>query len=214
MRIALLLLLLLPVIFGCASTSTATSQGIKEQGLPIHGEFCGPNIPALKSTDKRSQLAELQRISPIDGIDASCKRHDICYLERGYFNEACDKALIDDMQNFLRSKTSDTSCLALSYAIIDYFRLSNPSSSTAGSYADTAISGLAIQGSNLWMSTGTTFYRGYASFAVLVYSPVLLLIGMPPSEIGKLVAAPFKESGAFDYYPSRFKKCVFFDEKT
>ncbi|HUW44924.1 MAG TPA: hypothetical protein VMW50_03920 [Dehalococcoidia bacterium] len=211
---AAFVLLFLPLIFGCASSPTTTSQGIKEQGLPIHGEFCGPNIPTLKSTDKRSQLAELQRIPPIDNIDASCKRHDICYAKRGYFNEACDKALIDDMRNLLRSNTSDTSCLALSYAIIDYFRLSNPSSSTIGGYADTAISGLAVQGSNLWMSTGATFYRGYASFAVLMYSPVLLLMGMSPSQIGELAAAPHKESGAFDYYPSRFKKCIFANQKT
>lgn len=213
MRIALLLIFL-SFIAGCASSPTATSQDIKEQGIPIHGEFCGPNIPTLKATDKRSQLAELRRISPIDDIDESCKRHDICYVERGYFNEACDKALIDNMRNLLRSKTSDTSCLALSYAIIDYFRLSNPSSSNVASYANSAISGLAIQGSNLWMSTGTTFYRGYASFAVLVYSPVLLLIGISPSQIGELMAAPHKESGVFDYYPSRFKKCAFTDEKT
>ncbi len=213
MRI-LLFLVFLVVLGGCASSPTATSQGIKEQGIPIHGEFCGPNIPTLKVTDKKSQLIELRRITPIDGIDEACKRHDICYVERGYFNETCDKALIDSMRSLLQSKTSDTSCLALSYAIIDYFRLSNPSSSSIGGYADTTISGLAIQGSNLWMSTGATFYRGYASFAILFYSPVLLLMGVSPSQIGELMAAPHKESGAFDYYPSRFKKCVFVTEKT
>ena len=43
---------------------------------------------------------------PIDGIDAACKKHDMCYHYQGRDNPACDLALIQDLDDQLKTRLS------------------------------------------------------------------------------------------------------------
>lgn len=196
----------------CTNTPQKSSNA-SERGFPIHGEFCGPNIPTLKTQGINDRYAEIESIQAIDSIDDACKKHDVCYMDNGYYDESCDKKLIDDIGNILqfyldkKNDVFDTSCTALAAGIIDYFRITNPSRSGIEEYADSIASSIMVQGSNIWMSSGTSFYKGYASLAIVIYSPALLVLGVTPAEIKDMATAPLTENGMFDYYPSRFKKC-------
>lgn len=55
-------------------------------GLPIYGNYCGPGHgdPTYMTP-------------PVDAVDAVCMAHDMCYDTFGYFNCACDRALIAGM---------------------------------------------------------------------------------------------------------------------
>jgi hypothetical protein len=55
-------------------------------GLPIYGNYCGPG-----HGDSTYQTP------PVDAVDAVCMAHDACYDRLGYFNCACDRALIGNM---------------------------------------------------------------------------------------------------------------------
>jgi len=198
-------------IFSTASPSYTIAQEIEEIGIPFHGEFCGPNIPTLEYTNKQDHIYKLKQIAPIDVIDRSCKDHDICYVERGYFHEDCDRKLIDDLSNVLKLKTHDASCLALSIGIIYYFKLSNLPESGIGNYADTIISGLVNQGSNFWMSTEVMVHKIFFSAYSVATSPIALFYGENPLEIKDVIKKIYKENGVFDYYPGRYKKCEFSD---
>lgn len=48
--------------------------------LPIWGNWCGPGHGGGPA---------------VDVLDAGCRAHDKCYAERGYFNCACDRALVN-----------------------------------------------------------------------------------------------------------------------
>ena len=50
--------------------------------LPIYGNWCGPGHGGG---------------DPIDVIDTACRKHDLCYARRGYFDCSCDRALIADI---------------------------------------------------------------------------------------------------------------------
>lgn len=204
-------------ISGCSSCDTSSHKTedkieIKqENGIPIHGNFCGPNIPTINSTTVNLQVNELEKIVPIDVVDSACKDHDICYVKKGYFNYECDKALIDAIDSLLKYKDSDISCAAMNVAIIDYFKLSNPGNTPIGSYADTIITAGLLQGSNLWMSTGVKFYKAETSATIIIFSPIILLFTNTKScQIYDLLKTIHTtESGYFDYYPSRFRVCEF-----
>ena len=53
-------------------------------GLPIYGNFCGPDHGDPTKT-------------PVDAVDAACMVHDACYDATNYFNCGCDRTLIADM---------------------------------------------------------------------------------------------------------------------
>nr|VFK67072.1 MAG: hypothetical protein BECKUNK1418G_GA0071005_112410 [Candidatus Kentron sp. UNK]VFK72496.1 MAG: hypothetical protein BECKUNK1418H_GA0071006_11189 [Candidatus Kentron sp. UNK] len=197
----------------CLALSPYTfAKETEERGIPIHGEFCGPNIPTLEYTNKQDHILQLRRIAPIDTIDRSCKYHDICYVEKGYFDEGCDRKLIDEIHELLRSKTSDTSCIALSIAIIHYFTLSNPLRSSIENYAGTIMSGLAMQADNPGISTGALVYKMAHSAYLIGMSPLALLSGEIPPKVKDTIEELYKGNGIFDYYPNRDKECEFTDK--
>ena len=49
----------------------------------VYGNWCGPGRDGG---------------APIDGIDAACMRHDLCYDQRGNFDCSCDLALMDELR--------------------------------------------------------------------------------------------------------------------
>lgn len=55
-------------------------------GMPIYGNYCGPG-----HGDDTGNTA------PVDAVDAACRRHDLCYRDKGYFHCGCDGALIAEM---------------------------------------------------------------------------------------------------------------------
>ncbi len=62
--------------------------GISAQGIPVYGNWCGPNYPSNPA------LAG----PPVDALDAACMRHDICTAQRGRFDCGCDLALMNELR--------------------------------------------------------------------------------------------------------------------
>lgn len=115
--IPLVLILLSGLLQACASIPR--NKG--EEGFPIHGNFCGPNVPTVPEyKTKEEKVAGLKKIKPIDDIDKACQAHDICYIKHGYFNTDCDEYLIEELDHFMYSH----SCANLAFAIGVYFRIS------------------------------------------------------------------------------------------
>ncbi|GAB1262741.1 hypothetical protein [Aurantivibrio plasticivorans] len=61
--------------------------------LPTYGNWCGANHPV------NMQEAE----EPIDGLDTACKRHDMCYAEKGYLDCECDSQFRDEVEQGILS---------------------------------------------------------------------------------------------------------------
>ena len=68
------------LFFGCSSkTVSPETRG----EFPLYGNWCGPAHPI----DGTNPI-------PIDPVDDACRKHDICYQEKGYFSCACDERLM------------------------------------------------------------------------------------------------------------------------
>lgn len=55
-----------------------------ELSLPIYGNWCGPGHGGRSYNNPY----------PVDVLDTGCMNHDLCYIQNGYFNSACDKTLL------------------------------------------------------------------------------------------------------------------------
>jgi hypothetical protein len=73
------------------SSATPTHQPLITNSLGVYGNWCGPNHP------KNIETAD----GPIDMLDASCKRHDLCYVEKGQYSCECDKIFNDELSTNL-----------------------------------------------------------------------------------------------------------------
>lgn len=98
--------------------------GVNSNGFKFHGNFCGDNIPNVNAKSQEEELRLLNAIEPIDIIDKACKKHDICYIQRGRDAVSCDDALVLDMKN-IHAKLKDDACKRFSQSIIYYFRIKN-----------------------------------------------------------------------------------------
>jgi hypothetical protein len=108
------------LIFGCATTQDTDRQlYLKEEkhGFPIHGYFCGKNIPNIPDGDVETKIKYLELIEPIDIIDESCKRHDICFLIKGDGDYECNINLFSDMNKI---KNLNEECGILDFQIAQY----------------------------------------------------------------------------------------------
>ncbi|MBC8237723.1 MAG: hypothetical protein H8E76_05780 [Helicobacteraceae bacterium] len=97
---------------------------MNSNGFKFHGNFCGDNIPNVKAKSKEEEFKILSAIKPIDIIDKACKKHDICYLQRGRDAVSCDNELVLEMEN-IHDKLNDDACKRFSQSIIYYFRIKN-----------------------------------------------------------------------------------------
>lgn len=88
----------------------------------FHGHFCGANLPLINTKNKREELQILNKIEPIDLLDAACKEHDICYLEKKTKKSTCDQRLVLDIRKF-HNKLENRSCRRLSKSIRYFFTL-------------------------------------------------------------------------------------------
>lgn len=98
---------------GIDFTTNLASRIVPGEGhleVPVHGNWCGPGRPKQADSDPE----------PVDALDATCKRHDLCYLKRGYQNCKCDEELVKDIVG-----TRGLGELSFTeHAIVTYFRRS------------------------------------------------------------------------------------------
>lgn len=119
-------ILFIPIFFtvGCSTISGSnplySPHGGNERGMPIHGNFCGQNIPTVRITTREATINELLRIPAIDVVDQACKNHDICYVYNYNNKLGCDNFLVMKMDEYLVRKSS--TCYHLAVAISGFFR--------------------------------------------------------------------------------------------
>jgi hypothetical protein len=118
-------LILIAIIFSLTSCSKSKPQYdvMKEDGIPLHGNFCGKNIPTIEEKDMSKRIEILESIEPTDSVDLCCKKHDICYGLKGYYNEECDIEIINELSN-VRDNLSNDSCKKLTLLFESYFHSS------------------------------------------------------------------------------------------
>ena len=86
-------------------------------GLPMYGNWCGPNYP--------NNVIEASR-PPIDPLDAACYRHDVCTGGNDSRNCDCDIRFMRELRN-LRYPTKDQEVIARAmYDAIAMVPCSNP----------------------------------------------------------------------------------------
>lgn len=79
------------------------SSGVSARGgFPVHGNWCGPG---------HSGPGE-----PVDTLDRLCMEHDQCYAKGGYFNKACDMALVGGIYNSLGKMNAGEKAQAIAIA--------------------------------------------------------------------------------------------------
>jgi len=67
-----------------ALAADLNTRPYREFALPLHGNWCGPAYGGGPA---------------IDGLDAACRRHDLCIQRAGeYFNCGCDLALMNELR--------------------------------------------------------------------------------------------------------------------
>lgn len=95
------------LLSACASPGLNKQESNKQdrkrlvEYLPVYGNWCGLDHP--KNFTQLSQLTQLSLFAkPVDEIDAACKAHDACYVEKGMFSCECDYALWKSMSDFLQ----------------------------------------------------------------------------------------------------------------
>lgn len=111
-------------INGC-STVAIDDPVFSKSGLPVHGHFCGPNVPLIKDQNPNNQIKMLLDIEPIDYMDKLCLDHDICYVENKNNTSLCDKNLLDKLAEMKDPK--NRGCLFVKKSIESYFKSSSPS---------------------------------------------------------------------------------------
>ena len=97
---------------------------VNSNGFKFHGNFCGDNIPNVHAKSKEEEFKILSQIEPIDIIDKACKKHDLCYLQRGRDSVSCDNKLVSEMRE-IHDTLNDDACKRFSQSIIYYFRIKN-----------------------------------------------------------------------------------------
>lgn len=98
-----------------------------EDGLAIHGKFCGKNIPTISQPDASTRIRILRSIKPLDDIDKICQSHDICYNEKGGPSVDCDKVFVADAEKALKNGFNVSSCADLMASMAGFFVSANPS---------------------------------------------------------------------------------------
>lgn len=84
--------------------SSVYDQTGEKMGIPLYGNWCGPNHGGGE---------------PIDYLDAQCKEHDLCYMEKGDFNCTCDQQLIAGIRKYYSRMKPKEKVMAV--VIVAYF---------------------------------------------------------------------------------------------
>jgi hypothetical protein len=119
-----LVVLVAALLTGCVQHPTRPEG----EGLAwAWGNFCGKSYPDLGAGTPAERLAALEAIEPVDDIDAACREHDRCYLERGMHALACDDALVRRVQTLRFEGPDRRACRRLADQIGRFFACAMPS---------------------------------------------------------------------------------------
>lgn len=88
-----------------------------------HGNFCGPGYPGPMA----ASVEDLEKIVPVDQIDAACQQHDICYAVAGSNDALCDMILAGTMKHLVALNRYSFRCRHLARTIERYFAMLHPS---------------------------------------------------------------------------------------
>jgi hypothetical protein len=98
-----------------AQALTLTETEEPEEGssvMPKYGHWCGRNHP------KDPEHAD----EPINTLDASCKKHDLCYLEKGHMACECDSEFNNEVVAYLKENRLTGTEKVLAHTFRAYFR--------------------------------------------------------------------------------------------
>ncbi len=109
----LLLIVLLLSLGACASNRHQVKQ--ESAGIfAIYGNWCGPDHPKVMEPPPE----------PLDLLDTACMHHDYCYVEKGYLNCDCDKALVKELKRNLADRKFNAEQRKYALSIENYFKAS------------------------------------------------------------------------------------------
>ncbi|MFT5662129.1 MAG: hypothetical protein ACI9TV_002777 [Sulfurimonas sp.] len=166
----------------------------------FHGHFCGDNIPNVQANSRDEESRLLKKIEPIDIIDKACKKHDLCYLQRGDESVSCDEELVLDMKN-MHDNLASEDCRRFSHSIIYYFKIRNDNSFTLlnnhGSLKDKAIK---------FPSTTFRNMMNTASFSKV--TAVNYGLSKPYGYIFDSKNNSERKKEVLQIFPPRYKKCM------
>lgn len=104
------------IVILCATTISGCSGLQMQSGSePIwkYGNFCGKGHPSIDPRlTPSAQIAQLQRIQPIDDVDRACQLHDICYTAASGPTGICDRVLtynLHSIEKEIPKRTEDYS---------------------------------------------------------------------------------------------------------
>lgn len=101
------LLICLILTTGCSSQSPVPQSG-------IYGNWCGAGYPEDIHNARE----------PVDALDATCKKHDFCYADKGYLNCDCDKGLNEELALGLTENQYQGSQIVFVRSFRTYFQAS------------------------------------------------------------------------------------------
>ncbi len=107
--------LMIPVLWGALATAAPLAGHAAEEApssYPMYGNWCGPKHPLDTSNAP----------PPIDDLDASCMRHDLCYEKQGDLNCECDAALVGEIRAGLDMKIYSGNPRIYARTIHNYFQ--------------------------------------------------------------------------------------------
>lgn len=111
-RIAILFWLLLFPVSGVHADTVENGKAPKS--YPVYGNWCGPDHP----------LDPARAPAPVDGVDAICMQHDLCYEDKGYLDCECDAVLVRDLKRGIDRKDYDRVQMLYARNIHNYFQAS------------------------------------------------------------------------------------------
>ena len=91
-------------------------------GFSVYGNWCGPDHPA----DVNNAAA------PIDILDKQCKTHDLCYVDKGYLDCACDRKMVIEIDNTQHQRLYTTEQYLVAQNIKLHFAISPCNGEVAG----------------------------------------------------------------------------------
>ncbi len=107
----LTIVLLVSMLGACASNRHQVKQ--ESAGIfAIYGNWCGPDHPKVMDPPPEA----------LDRLDAACMRHDYCYVEKGYLNCDCDKALVKEIKRDLAGRNYNAEQHKYAVSFANYFK--------------------------------------------------------------------------------------------
>lgn len=92
------------------------STQLRAVAFPIYGNWCGPHYGSG---------------TPIDLLDAGCKKHDVCYKDRGRHKCSCDKEFLSYI-NDRYSKMTGAKQKSMAKVMVSWLKIKTSSQTGTG----------------------------------------------------------------------------------